>query len=97
MAKGDSSGRTEAVLGWLQRSGARRGVFGQSRAWFWVFVGSWLLRRGRRAMGRTPVVVYREELAPGQGFRIDHLAETYDGRPLGHRRSLRRRRSTSPG
>jgi hypothetical protein len=91
VARNDHS-RVGRRLGALQRTAALRGVFGGSRRWFWVFVGTWLVRRGRRALGREPVVVYREELPAGQGFRIEHLAETYAGEERGPRRRFGRRR-----
>jgi hypothetical protein len=77
--------RLDKGLTILQRNGVRRGVFGGSRGWFWVAVGTWGLRRLRRAIGSEPEVVYRGELRPGQAFRIDHLAETYDGKKLRRR------------
>ncbi len=81
--------RTEQLLHSLQRTGMRRGVLGGSHRWLWVFVGTFLLRRLRHAIGSEPELVYRTELKPGEGFRIDHLPETYDGHRV--RRGVRRR------
>jgi hypothetical protein len=70
-------GRTEGLLGFLQRRGVQRGVFGSSRAWFWVAVTAWVLRRARRFVGSEPELVYRGEIKRGQAIRIDHLDEVY--------------------
>lgn len=69
--------RTEGLLGFLQRRGVQRGVFGSSRAWFWVAVTAWVLRRLRRFAGSEPELVYRGEIKPGQALQIDHLDEVY--------------------
>jgi hypothetical protein len=83
--------RTERLLRTAQATGMRRGVLGGSPRWVWVFVGTYLLRRLRKAIGSEPVLVYRGELKPGQSFTIDHRPETYDGHQV-KRRGLRRRR-----
>lgn len=74
--KGGAS-HTEGLLGFLQRRGVQRGVFGSSRAWFWVAVTAWVLRRVRRFVGSEPELVYRGEIKPGQAIQIDHLTEVY--------------------
>jgi hypothetical protein len=77
MARRGGISRTERTLNMLQRRGVQRGVFGTSRAWFWVAIGAWVLRRVRRVVGSEPELVYRGEIKPGQALRIDHLTEVY--------------------
>jgi len=72
-----STSRTEGLLGFLQSRGVQRGVFGTSRAWFWVAVSAWVLRRIRKVVGSEPELVYRGEIKPGQAIQIDHLTEVY--------------------
>jgi hypothetical protein len=72
-----STSRTEGLLGYLQSRGVQRGVFGTSRAWFWVAVSAWVLRRLRKVVGSEPELVYRGEIKPGQAIQIDHLTEVY--------------------
>jgi len=86
VARADS--RTERRLRRLQSLGVSRGVFGGSRAWFWVAVVAFFARNARRAIGSEYDVVYRGELRPGEAVRIDHLTETRAG---GRVRSRRRR------
>lgn len=83
--------RIDRGLGLLQSRGVQRGIFGTSRAWFWVAVASWMLRRVRKLAGGEPEVVFRGELKPGHAIQIDHLTETY-GPPPRRRGVLRRRR-----
>ena len=71
------SSRAEGLLGFLQSRGVQRGVFGTSRAWFWVAVSAWVLRRIRKVVGSEPELVYRGEIKPGQAIQIDHLTEVY--------------------
>jgi hypothetical protein len=78
--------RNERALVFLQRTGMRKGVMGTSRGWLYVFVGTFALRRLRKAIGSEPEVVYRGELKPGEAFTIDHLPETYSGRRVRVRR-----------
>ena len=77
--------RTDGALRYLQNRGMRRGVRGDSRAWFWVFVAVWVTRRVRRATGGEPAVVYRGELEPGSTIEIRHLTETYGGKSVRRR------------
>jgi hypothetical protein len=74
--------RLDSGLRFLQSRGMRRGVRGDSRAWFWVFVVVWATRRVRRAVGSEPSIVYRDELQPGQTIEIGHLTETYADKRL---------------
>ncbi|HEY8526118.1 MAG TPA: hypothetical protein VIL48_14200 [Acidimicrobiales bacterium] len=77
--------RIERGLQFLQRNGVRKGVLGGSRGWFWVAVGTYGVRRLRRAIGSEPELVFRGELKPGETFQIGHLAETYGGKKLRRR------------
>lgn len=72
-----SRSRTEGLLGFLQTRGVQRGIFGTSRAWFWIAIGAWVLRRVRRVVGSEPELVFRGEIKPGQAIRIDHRTEVY--------------------
>ncbi len=81
--------RIDRGLGFLQSRGVQRGIMGNSRAWFWVAVITWVLRRVRRLVGGEPEVVFRGELKPGQAIQIDHLTEVYG--PTRRRGILRRR------
>ncbi len=70
----------------LQRLGTRRGLYGDSRVWMWIFVFAVGSRMLRRAVGSEALRVYREDLRPGESIRISHLAETYEGRRVRSRR-----------
>jgi hypothetical protein len=72
-----SRSRTEGLLGFLQTRGVQRGILGSSRAWFWIAIGAWVLRRLRRVVGSEPELVFRGEIKPGQAIRIDHTTEAY--------------------
>jgi hypothetical protein len=80
--------RTDRLLRRLQTRGVRLGVYGSSRAWLWIAVGAWALRRVRRAVGSESALVYRGELRPGEVLQIGHLTETYQGKRV---RSKRRK------
>jgi hypothetical protein len=69
--------RTGGLLAFLQTRGVQRGIFGSSRAWFWIAVSAWVLRRVRKVIGSEPELVYRGEVKPGQAIQIDHLTEVY--------------------
>lgn len=77
MARRRSRSRAEGVLGFLQTRGVQRGVFGTSRAWFWIAIAAWVVRRLRRVVGSEPELVFRGEIKPGQAIQIDHLTEAY--------------------
>lgn len=84
--------RTDRLLNRLQSRGVRRGVYGTSRVWLWIAVFAWVSRRLRRAVGSEPLLVYREELRPGEIVTIRHRTETYQGKRV---RSRRRKISSS--
>jgi hypothetical protein len=75
-------------LGFLQRRGVHRGIYGGSRGWFWVAVITFGLRRLRKAIGSEYDVLYQGELKPGEVLQIGHRTETYEGKQV---RSRRRR------
>jgi hypothetical protein len=77
--------RLDRGLRLVQAHGSRRGVRGDSRGWFWVFVAVWTIRRLRRAIGSEPAVVYRGQLEPGETIEISHLTETYGGKSVRRR------------
>lgn len=66
-----------SVLARLQRVGVRRGVFGTSRAWTVVAVGTFTLRQLGKLAKRDPEVVHRQELKPGESILISHTTDTH--------------------
>lgn len=60
--------KVDNVLRTLQSRGVSRGVFGASRAWLWIAVASWAVRRIRRA--NAPELIYRAKLRPGETLQI---------------------------
>jgi hypothetical protein len=70
------------VLAMLQRTGVRRGVFGNSRGWLYVGVGVWTLRTVRRVAERRPEILLSEELRPGERLMISNGLGTVDGKPI---------------
>jgi hypothetical protein len=63
------------VVRWLLRRGVRRGVLGGSRPWTVVAVVAGSIHLFGRLWGKTPQVVYREELEPGQTIVVSHERE----------------------
>ncbi len=59
-------------LGWALRNSWRRGVLGGSGPWLVVGAGALVVKLVSR--GRTPKVVYSEQLEPGQAIVVSHLA-----------------------
>ncbi len=78
--------RTDRLLQFLQSHGVRRRLYGSSRAWLYVALGAYVLRRARRAVGSEAALVYRGELRPGETIRIAHKPETYAGKKVRSRR-----------
>ncbi len=66
-----------SVLARLQRVGVRRGLFGTSRAWTAIAVGSFTLRRLKKLAKREPQIVYCQELKPGESILISHTTDTH--------------------
>ena len=62
-----------AVFAW--RNAVQKGLFGGNRTWMTVFAVMGAAKVMRRIAGRTQDIVYREELKPGQGLVITHLAD----------------------
>jgi hypothetical protein len=84
--------RSERSLHYLQTVGMRKGLLGTSRGWLYVFFGTFVLRRLRKAIGSEPEIVFRGELKAGEAFTIDHLPETYSGKRV----RVRRRKGAAP-
>lgn len=55
-----------AVLRFIRRAGIERGIFEGRRAWLMLGALAWGLHFLNKAAGRNEVVVYREELLPGE-------------------------------
>ena len=55
-----------AVLRFIRRGGIERGIFEGRRAWLMLGALAWGLHFLNKAAGRNEVVVYREELLPGE-------------------------------
>lgn len=79
MARLRSGGRKRGVLGTLQSIGMSRGVFGNSKGWFYVGTGLWTLRTVRRIAERKPEILLREEIKPGQKLVIANGRATVEG------------------
>jgi hypothetical protein len=62
----------------LERTGIRKGIFGDSKAWMYVGTGLWTIRFLRRLAERKPEVLLREELKPGQRMIIANGRATID-------------------
>jgi hypothetical protein len=73
----------EALLAYLRRTGFRRGLLGGSRGWMIAGGAAYAVRVLQRASRNEPVVVYREELEPGETVVIKHEPEPP---PRGRRR-----------
>jgi hypothetical protein len=78
--------RTDRLLQILQNRGVRRSLYGSSKAWLYIAIGAYALRRFRRAIGSEAALVYRGELRPGETIRIAHKPETYAGKKVRSRR-----------
>jgi hypothetical protein len=66
-----------SIVDVVQRTAVRRGVFGTSRAWLAVAIGTWSLRQARRIASRRETAVLTEELRPGESLLITHTTDTY--------------------
>jgi hypothetical protein len=66
-----------SVLARLQREGVRRGLFGTSRAWTAIAVGSFTLRQLKKLAKRDAEVVHCQELKPGESILISHTTDTH--------------------
>lgn len=80
------------VLRTLEQTGIRRGLFGSSRAWFYVGTGLWTLRTVRRFTGRRTEVLISEELEPGQRIIIANDLASLPGTDAAASSKTRRRR-----
>lgn len=59
-----------AVLRFVRRAGVERGLFEGRRAWLVLGGVAWGLHFLNKAAGRNEVVVYREELLPGESVVV---------------------------
>ncbi len=59
-----------AVLRFVRRAGVERGLFEGRRAWLLLGGVAWGLHFLNKAAGRNEVVVYREELLPGESVVV---------------------------
>jgi hypothetical protein len=60
----------------LRRNGVRKGIFGGSRGWAAVAVGTWGYTTLKRMARREPELVFSEELKPGQRIVISNGVPT---------------------
>jgi hypothetical protein len=60
----------------LRRNGMRKGVFGGSRGWAAVAVGTWGYTTLKRLARREPELVFSEELKPGERIIISNNRPT---------------------
>lgn len=79
MARLRAGGRKRGVFGTIQSIGISRGVFGNSKGWFYVGTGLWTLRTLRRIAERKPEILLREEIKPGQKLVIANGRATVEG------------------
>lgn len=61
------------MVGFLLRTGIRRGVLGGRRSWQYVAAVGLLLRLLQKMRGAEAKVVFSEQLEPGQALVITHL------------------------
>lgn len=59
-----------AVLRFVRRAGVERGLFEGRRAWLLLGGVAWGIHFLNKAAGRNEVVVYREELLPGESVVV---------------------------
>ena len=60
----------------LRRTGIRKGVFGGSRGWVAIAVGTWGYTTLKRLARREPELVLSEELKPGERIIISNGVPT---------------------
>jgi hypothetical protein len=64
------------VIRILRRNGVRKGIFGGSRGWAAVAVGTWGYTTLKRLAQREPELVFSEELKPGDRIIISNNRST---------------------
>ena len=69
-----------ALLAHLRRAGIERGLLEGRRSWMILGLAAWSLRLLQRAASRDEVVVFHEELAPGESLVIRREALAPKGR-----------------
>lgn len=85
MPRRPGRGRPAGLLGTVERLGINRGVFGNSKGWFYVGTGLWTLRTVRRIAERKVNVLVSEPLKPGQRIVIANGTATIEGDPAPYR------------
>ena len=79
MARGSKTVTAPAVgpiIRILRRNGVRTGIFGGSRGWAAVAVGTWGYTTLKRMARREPELVFSEELKPGDRIIITNNVPT---------------------
>lgn len=69
-----------SLLAYLRRAGIERGLLEGRRAWMILGLAAWMVRLAQRAVRHEPVVVFREELVPGESLVIRREASAPKGR-----------------
>ena len=69
------------MIGFLRKQGFRRGVVGNNRAWFAVWVGLGVARFLKSRVTRDTEVVERITLKPGQTIEIRDTGTTWEAFP----------------
>lgn len=64
-----------AFTRYIRFSATRKGLFGNSRLWMWVFVLLQVGKLRRRFVGKEPKVVFSHKLEPGETLVIAHDRE----------------------
>ena len=71
---------TAPAVGPMRRNGIRKGLFGGSRGWAAVAVGTWGYTTLKRLARREPELVLSEELKPGDRIIISNGVPTLGSR-----------------
>ena len=64
-----------AITRYIRFHATRKGLFGNSRLWMWVFVYLQARKLRQRFLGKAPKVVFSHTLAPGETLVIAHDRE----------------------
>ena len=63
---------------WFKFNATRKGLFGNSRLWMWIFVLQQALKLRRKFIGKEPKVVFSHTLAEGETLVIAHDREVVE-------------------
>jgi hypothetical protein len=69
------------IMRLLRRNAVRKGIFGGSRGWAAVAVGTWGYTTLKKMARREPELVFSEELKPGERIIISNNRATLDPSP----------------